>query len=172
MIFPSLPAPFGFVVWTFSWKPTNAGHFQAFARVPEVSPAAPLPGLHCSPHSSEGGPEVDLHLGLPWRRGAESWAFRDRVRFRSVAGTTHYQRRSLPPGPHQLLPPGRGRPDALPGFAELRRCGCSFRGESYRGAHPVGTISASFGEARAICEHLTRTQPWDLWIAPFNRYYR
>lgn len=68
--------------------------------------------------------------------------FRDRVGFRSVAKTTHNQRDLS----HLATTTshGRGRPDALPGLAELRRCGCSFQG-SPTAEHVVGTISASFG---------------------------
>lgn len=54
-------------------------------------------------------------------------SFRDRVRVRSVARITHYRRDLSHPVPTTIAH-GRGRPDAFPGFAELRRRGSNFQG--------------------------------------------
>lgn len=68
---------------------------------------------------------------------------------RSRLGQVRYEdnalsERSLPPGPHNYST-RQGKARHAPGFCGTKAPRMQFPGESYLGAHVVGTISADFG---------------------------
>lgn len=71
-------------------------------------------------------------------------SFRYRVRVRSVARITHYRRDLSHPVPTTIAH-GRGKAKRAPGVRGTKAPRMQFPGESYRGAHVVGTILADFG---------------------------